>query len=362
MGVLRPLIDKLKNEKRLTHEEYIELLISRNPEDTEYLRSAAAAVLAETYGNRVFTRGLIEFTNICRNDCLYCGIRRSNKKVHRYRLSDEDILSCCRYGYSLGLRTFVLQGGEAPFCDEPAFCSLIGRIHREFPDCAITLSVGERDEATYRAYYEAGARRYLLRHETASPHHYSMLHPPGLTAENRRQCLDALSRTGFQVGAGFMVGSPYQTVEELAADFEFLEELRPEMIGIGPFIHHSDTPFCDMPDGSAELTLYCISILRLMFPKGLIPATTALGTLLPFGREEGIRRGANVIMLGISPENVSRHYMLYEGKLSSSDENLEYMKALRERLHAAGFSMPSERGDHADRIATDSPAKATVRL
>ncbi|MBE6042091.1 MAG: [FeFe] hydrogenase H-cluster radical SAM maturase HydE, partial [Clostridiales bacterium] len=304
MGELRPLIDKLREERRLSHDEYVQMFEKRNPEDSEYMRALAQETAVANYGHDIFLRGLIEFTNYCRNDCYYCGIRRSNSKAERYRLTADQILDCCETGYSFGLKTFVLQGGEDMTYTDEMFCDIIREIRRRFSDCAITLSVGERSRETYEAYYEAGADRYLLRHETSSPEHYSMLHPAELSIENRKRCLRDLKDIGFQIGAGFMVGAPYQTYDYLAEDLEYLKELEPHMIGIGPFIHHNDTPFKDMPDGSYELTLYCLSILRLMFPQVLLPATTALGTIDPLGREEGIKHGANVIMPSLSPKDV----------------------------------------------------------
>lgn len=348
MGNLKELVNKLSEERRLSHEEYVRMFAERNPEDSEYMRSLAQETAAANFGCEIYLRGLIEFTNYCRNDCYYCGIRRSNRNAERYRLTAEEILECCEIGYGLGLRTFVLQGGEDPAYDRAGLCGIISEIHRRFPDCAITLSVGEQDRKTYEAYYSAGADRYLLRHETSSPEHYAMLHPGELTIENRKRCLRDLKDIGFQVGAGFMVGAPYQTYDYLAEDFEYLRELEPHMIGIGPFIHHRDTPFADQPDGSYELTLYCLSMLRLMFPRVLLPATTALGTIHPMGREEGIRHGANVIMPSLSPKDVRHKYLLYDGKICTGDEAAECRLCLERRLEYIGYHAVSARGDQAD--------------
>lgn len=348
MAELRPLIDKLQAEQILSHDEFVRLFTCRNPEDSEYMRALAQETATENYGHDIYLRGLIEFTNYCRNDCYYCGIRRSNDKADRYRLSDEEILECCDLGYSFGLRTFVLQGGEDMTYRDEAFCELISEIKRRYPDCAVTLSVGERSRKTYEAYYAAGADRYLLRHETSSPEHYAKLHPAELTIENRKRCLRDLRDIGFQIGAGFMVGSPYQTYDYLAEDFEYLKELKPHMIGIGPFIHHNDTPFAGMPDGSYEETLYCLSILRLMFPRVLLPATTALGTIDPLGREEGIRHGANVIMPSLSPKDVRKKYLLYDGKICTGEEAAECHSCLERRIERIGYRVVSSRGDHAD--------------
>ena len=348
MGALRPLVDKLRDEHTLSHEEFVELFTRRNPEDSEYMRALAQETAVANYGHDIFLRGLIEFTNYCRNDCYYCGIRRSNNKAERYRLTAEEILECCDIGYGFGLRTFVLQGGEDMTYRDEEFCELIREIKTKHPDCAVTLSVGERSRETYEAYYDAGADRYLLRHETSSPEHYARLHPAGLTIENRKRCLRDLRDIGFQIGAGFMVGSPYQTYDYLAEDFEYLKELKPHMIGIGPFIHHNDTPFAGMPDGSYEETLYCLSILRLMFPRVLLPATTALGTIDPLGREEGIRHGANVIMPSLSPKDVRKKYLLYDGKICTGEEAAECHSCLERRIERIGYRVVSSRGDHAD--------------
>ena len=348
MGSLRPLIDKLKEEQTLTHDEFVRMFTERNPEDSEYMRALAQETAVANYGHDIYLRGLIEFSNYCRNDCLYCGIRRSNTNAERYRLTSAEILECCEIGYSFGLRTFVLQGGEDMAYREEDFCELIREIRRRYPDCAITLSVGERPREVYEAYYEAGADRYLLRHETSSPEHYAMLHPAELSIENRKRCLRDLKEIGFQIGAGFMVGSPYQTYDYLAEDFEYLKELEPHMIGIGPFIHHKDTPFRDMPDGSFEETLYCLSMLRLMFPRVLLPATTALGTIDPLGREEGIKHGANVIMPSLSPRDVRKKYMLYDGKICTGEEAAECHACLERRISSIGYQVVSSRGDQAD--------------
>ena len=348
MAELQHLIDKLREEHILTHDEFVQLLADRNSEDSEYMRSLAQETATSSYGHDIYLRGLIEFTNYCRNDCLYCGIRRSNDKADRYRLTSEQILDCCETGYGFGLRTFVLQGGEDMTYHEDDFCDLISEIHRRYPDCAITLSVGERPREVYEAYYAAGADRYLLRHETSSPEHYAMLHPSELSIENRKRCLQDLKEIGFQIGAGFMVGSPYQTYDYLAEDFQYLYELQPHMIGTGPFIHHKDTPFAGWPDGSYEETLYCLSILRLMFPRVLLPATTALGTIDPFGREEGIRHGANVIMPSLSPRDVRKKYMLYDGKICTGEEAAECHACLEGRISRIGYRAVSARGDQVD--------------
>lgn len=343
---MKELIDKLYQTQALDKEELIFLIAGRNRETELYARELARQVRERTYGNRVFIRGLIEFTNYCKNDCYYCGIRRSNKKAARYRLTKEDILDCCRQGYELGFRTFVLQGGEDGYFTAERLTELIREIKNGYPDCALTLSVGEKKEKEYRAFREAGADRYLLRHETADPDHYRILHPEPLSLENRKHCLFLLKKLGFQTGAGFMVGSPGQTPETLAEDFLFLKKLDPEMVGIGPFISHGDTPFREQPDGTMEDTLFYLALLRLMLPRVLLPATTALGTIHPSGREKGILSGANVVMPNLSPLSVRKKYMLYDGKISTGDEAAEGVKNLKKRMEAIGCQIVTDRGDY----------------
>lgn len=343
---MKELIDKLYQTQALDKEELIFLIAGRNRETELYARELARQVRERTYGNRVFIRGLIEFTNYCKNDCYYCGIRRSNKKAARYRLTKEDILDCCRQGYELGFRTFVLQGGEDGYFTAERLTELIREIKNGYPDCALTLSVGEKKEEEYRAFREAGADRYLLRHETADPDHYRILHPEPLSLENRKHCLFLLKKLGFQTGAGFMVGSPGQTPETLAEDFLFLKKLDPEMVGIGPFISHGDTPFREQPDGTMEDTLFYLALLRLMLPRVLLPATTALGTIHPSGREKGILSGAHVVMPNLSPLSVRKKYMLYDGKISTGDEAAEGVKNLKKRMEAIGCQIVTDRGDY----------------
>lgn len=311
----------------------------------ERVRSRAEAVRDEHYGRKVFLRGLIEFTSYCKNDCYYCGLRRSNKNAERYRLTKEQILECCDYGAELGFRTFVLQGGEdACFTDERV-CDIVSSIKSAHPDCAVTLSLGERSYESYKALREAGADRYLLRHESATDAHYARLHPESLTLENRKKCLYDLKSLGYQVGAGFMVGSPYQTSENLANDLLFLHELQPQMVGIGPFIPHCDTPFGKFSAGSFELTLFMLALTRLMLPKVLLPATTALGTIAPDGRERGVLAGANVVMPNLSPIDVRKKYLLYNDKLCSGDETAEHIKELAKRFEKINCALDFSRGD-----------------
>lgn len=340
---MKALIERLAAERDLSDSELRQLIEYEGDDDC--LFSAADRVRREHYGDGVFLRGLIEFTNHCKNDCLYCGIRRSNTSLERYRLTQEQILECCKTGYSLGYRTFVLQGGEDPYFDDERMCRIVSAIHSQYPDCAVTLSVGEKSRESYERFFRAGARRYLLRHETADEAHYRSLHPQEMSLENRKRCLRDLKEIGYQVGTGIMVGSPFQTTENIICDLRFMQELSPDMIGIGPFIHHKDTPFAEYKSGTAALTLRLISILRLMFPYALIPATTALGSIDPRGREKGLRAGANVIMPNLSPSEVRELYLLYENKICTS-ENAEMCKGcLERRVSSSGYRIVYSIGD-----------------
>lgn len=339
------LIDKLAEEHKLSKEEYITLLGDCGPEEAAYLAEKARAEKEKYYGNNVFIRGLIEISNICKNDCYYCGIRRSNQKCERYRLTEEDILECCAEGYELGFRTFVLQGGEDGYFTDERLVELLHNIKRNHPDCAVTLSLGERSKESYRLLKEAGADRYLLRHETANEGHYTKLHPAELSWTHRMECLQWLRECGYQVGAGFMVGSPYQTVEMLSEELKFIEEFKPEMCGIGPFIPHKDTCFKDEPAGSVETTLLLLSMIRLIHPKVLLPATTALGTMAENGRERGILAGANVVMPNLSPASVRKKYMLYDNKLSDGAESAQAKEELEKRMTSIGCTVVVDRGD-----------------
>ena len=343
--MISELLDKLKTETVLSREEYLTLIRNRE-QIKEHAARLAASVRDEIYGKKVFIRGLIEFTNYCKNNCRYCGIRAQNKKADRYRLTPEEILRCTDSGYALGFRTFVLQGGEDPYFSDEILISLVKEIKGRHPDCALTLSVGERTYESYRNLKEAGADRYLLRHETANREHYGRLHPREMSWEHRIGCLKALKELGYQTGAGFMVGSPGQTEEDLADELLFLKELRPEMVGIGPFIPHQDTPFRDEPAGSAELTLFLLSLIRLTLPDVLLPATTALGTIDPMGREKGIKCGANVLMPNLSPANVREKYLLYDNKICTGDEAAQCIECLKDRIRRTGCEIVTDRGDH----------------
>jgi len=340
------IADRLCGGNDITREEMILLLGSRDKSLQDYLAGKASETARSIYGNRIFVRGLIEFTNYCRNDCYYCGIRCSNSNASRYRLSEEEIKECASHGYDLGFRTIVLQGGEDPFYTDEKICSIVRAIKRDHPDIAVTLSIGEKSYESYKAFREAGADRYLLRHETADPDHYARLHPSSLSSEKRKQCLRDLKKLGFQTGAGFMVGSPYQTIENIADDLLFLKDLDPEMIGIGPFIPHKDTPFADMPQGNLDMTLFLLSIIRLMIPTVLLPATTALGTIDPRGRELGILAGANVVMPNLSPVGVRKKYELYDNKICTGEEAAECMNCLSRRIQGIGYEIVTDRGDN----------------
>ena len=341
----RALAEKLVRDGRLAEEEYRELIEGRTDGIRAYLAEEAVRVREHIYGKDVYVRGLIEISNICRNDCLYCGIRRSNRCVERYRLSPEEILSCSEEGYALGFRTFVMQGGEDLWYTDEVLTSLIREIKRRHPDAAVTLSLGERSFGSYKALREAGADRYLLRHETADAEHYGKLHPPEMSWENRMQCLKDLRELGFQVGCGFMVGSPFQTAAHLAKDLAFIEAFQPDMCGIGPFISQKDTPFRDEPSGTPELTLFLLSVIRLICPNVLLPATTALGTIDPRGREMGILAGANVVMPNLSPQEVRDQYNLYDHKISTGEESAQCLSALKERMKSVGYQVVTARGD-----------------
>lgn len=335
----------LEKGERLSREQWRDLFSAHSPEFDALLAGRAAALRDKVYGRRVFVRGLIEFTNYCKNDCYYCGIRRGNGKVRRYRLTEEEILGCCRTGYGLGFRTFVLQGGEDPYFTDRRLERIIRAVKGEFPECAVTLSLGERSKESYLALRQAGADRYLLRHETANEAHYRLLHPPAQNLQNRLECLRTLKKLGYQTGAGMMVGSPGQTIECLIDDLEFLRELQPEMVGIGPFIPHHDTPFGDRPEGSVELTLFLLSLVRLLLPGALLPATTALGTAAADGRARGILAGANVVMPNLSPKAVRGDYELYDNKISAGLEAAEGLEGLRRSMASLGYDTAADRGD-----------------
>ncbi|MDD7338595.1 MAG: [FeFe] hydrogenase H-cluster radical SAM maturase HydE [Oscillospiraceae bacterium] len=343
MKTFKSLPIKLKEEKNLSDEELLKLL-STNEYDSK-LHTLADEVRREIYGEDVYIRGLIEISNYCKNDCYYCGIRRGNKSAVRYRLTKDDILACCEEGYKLGFRTFVMQGGEDPYYTDDVMCGIVSAVRERYSDCAITLSLGERSYESYLALYNAGANRYLLRHETANAEHYGKLHPQSMNLQNRKDCLFNLKEIGYQVGSGFMVGSPYQTTENLVEDLRFLQKLSPDMIGIGPYVTHAQTPFASFENGSVELTLRLLSVLRLMFPYVLLPSTTALGTLHPQGRELGLKAGANVVMPNLSPVKVRKLYELYENKICTGEEAAQCRGCLEKRVEAAGYKIVTDIGN-----------------
>lgn len=336
---------KLEEERSLSLEEYAFLIDSCSKETFGYFKERADRVRKEIYGNEIYLRGLIEISNICKNDCLYCGIRKSNPHASRYRLKEEEILSCCKEGYALGFRTFVLQGGEDGYFTDERLMPLLKEIKKNFPGCAVTLSLGERSRESYQKLYDAGADRYLLRHETADEAHYLKLHPKQMSFENRMMCLKNLKEIGYQVGCGFMVGSPYQTSFTLAKDLKFIETFCPDMCGIGPFLPHRDTPFKNFKKGELLAACYLLSILRLIHPHMLLPATTALGTLEGRGREEGILAGANVLMPNLSPVGVRKKYELYDGKICMGEEAAECRACIEKRMQSIGFQVVTSRGD-----------------
>lgn len=343
---MKKLIDKLYKTQSLEKDEFLYILNNFDTEFSEYLFNKSREVALKQFGNSIYTRGLIEFTNYCKNNCYYCGIGSSNTHAERYRLSLDEILSCCSIGYELGFRTFVLQGGEDNFYSDDIIVDIVKKIKAEHPDCAVTLSIGEKSYESYKRYFEAGVDRYLLRHETANEEHYKKLHPKSLSLINRKKCLYDLKDIGFQVGTGFMIGSPYQTMENIVEDLLFIKEFSPEMIGMGPFIPHKDTVFANEPAGSIELTLLLIGIVRLLLPNSLIPATTALGTADLNGREKGILAGANVVMPNLSPVSVRKKYLLYDNKICTGEEAAECSNCLQTRMKSIGYQLVVDRGDY----------------
>lgn len=345
MKDIKAIVDDISKRQDIGLQELQAILQSEDIDGIKYLRDKAAEKSKSIYGNKVFIRGLIEFTNYCKNDCYYCGIRHGNHNAQRYHLSDEQIFECCDTGYELGFRTFVLQGGEDPYYTDDKVCLIVNEIKTRHPDCAVTLSIGEKTKESYQKFFDAGADRYLLRHETADEGHYRKLHPVEMSLENRKQCLRDLKDIGYQVGCGFMVGSPGQTTETLYEDLRFIKDLQPHMTGIGPFISQKDTPFANEPSGTMEMTLRLLSIIRLIHPHVLLPATTALGTIHPQGREMGILSGANVVMPNLSPVDVRDKYKLYDNKICTGDEAAECRHCMSNRMKSIGYEVVVSRGD-----------------
>lgn len=342
---IEEIVTSVKQKQDITWEEFSYIL--HMPEEyCDVLFAAARETSREHFGNTIYLRGLIEISNYCKNDCYYCGIRRSNAKAERYRLTKDDIIACSDLGYSLGFRTFVMQGGEDSYYQDSLLVDILQTIKSKYPDCAVTLSLGERSYESYKRLWEAGADRYLLRHETADKKHYGALHPGTMSWENRKKCLYQLKDIGYQVGCGMMVGSPYQTKAHLYKDIQFMRELMPHMIGIGPFLVHEDTPFANCKNGSVDTTLRLLALIRLLFPPVLLPATTALGTADKDGREKGIMAGANVLMPNLSPVEVRKKYELYNDKICMGDEAAEYRRHLKERIERIGYVIADVRGDY----------------
>jgi len=338
------LLQKLQKERVLTKNEW-EVLIAEREKFQEEAAAMAKQIREQIFGNQIYVRGLIEFTNYCKNDCYYCGIRRSNQKAERYRLSQKQILECTKTGYELGFRTFVLQGGEDTYYTDEKIIAIISAIKKQHSDCAITLSIGEKKKESYQQFFKAGVDRYLLRHETADENHYKKLHPKEMNYQHRMECLQELKDIGYQVGCGFMVGSPEQTEKTLAKDMLFIQELQPHMVGIGPFVPHHETPFKDKAGGTVEQTLYLLSLIRILKPEVLLPTTTALGTIDSSGREKGIEAGANVVMPNLSPKSVRKKYELYDNKICTGDEAAECKNCLNNRMRSIGCELVTDRGD-----------------
>jgi len=339
---MKNLIEKLRDERMLSCDEFITVLSGGN----EHLHEESRKACQRVYGDKIFMRGLIEFTSHCAKDCYYCGLRRSNKNAKRYRLTTEQILESCKQGYELGFRTYVLQGGEDAYYTDEILVEIITRIRENHPECAITLSIGERSYESLKRLYEAGADRYLLRHETANPHHYEAIHPAGMTLASRKECLYNIKKIGYQVGCGFMIGSPNQSIEHIVDDLLFIKELDPEMVGIGPFIPHKDTPYANEKAGDLNLTLNTLAVLRLMKPNLLLPATTALGTVDKQGRERGVLAGANVVMPNLSPMEARSKYLLYDNKICTSDTSAHCRGCIDRRMNSIGRRIVVSRGDY----------------
>lgn len=346
MERMKPVYERFIENPDFTKPDFVELIkCAEDPEVVRKLKEEAVRIREIYYGKKVFTRGLIEYTNYCKNDCYYCGIRKSNTNAKRYRLTEDEIMACCENGYELGFRTFVLQGGEDAYYTDDRMVEIIKKIKEAYPECALTLSIGEKSYESYKKFREAGADRYLLRHETANEEHYRKLHPEKMSLAVRKNCLYDLKKLGYQVGAGMMVGSPYQTTEDLAEDLVFLKELQPEMVGIGPFIPHHDTQFSKEPAGSVEMTLFLLAVIRILLPKVLLPATTALGTMDPLGREKGLQAGANVVMPNLSPVKNRKQYELYDNKICTGEEAAECRGCMGRRVASVGYELVTERGD-----------------
>lgn len=337
------------DEMGTLRDEDIRYILEHEEEVREDLFRKSREITERHFHKKIYVRGLIEFSNYCKNNCYYCGIRGGNDEVVRYRLSKEAMEQAVKAGAAMGFKTFVLQGGEDPGFPDEEITEWLHAIKKIDPEAAVTLSVGERPKEVYAQWKAAGADRFLLRHESYDPEHYKKLHPSNMKRESRIQCLKDLKDLGFQVGSGFMVGSPYQTVENLVEDFRFLKELQPAMVGIGPYVSHHATPFKDFPSGSVERTAICIAILRLLFPKANLPSTTAMQTLAKDGRNRGILAGANVFMPNLSPPSVRDQYALYDDKAAFQLEAAENLEELKRQIAELGYEIVMSRGDYLDK-------------
>lgn len=355
------IINKLYTQKSASREELIFLLNNLNEAYTKYLLKKSNDVRKQNYGDVVYLRGIIEFTNHCKRNCLYCGIRRDNKSTDRYRLTKEEILECATLGNKLGYKTFVLQGGEDPYFTDEKMIDIIKLLKERFPQNAITLSLGERSYESYKSMYEAGADRYLLRHETASKELYEALHPDG-NFENRIKCLKDLKEIGYQVGAGFLVGLPDSNVYDMVENLLFIKELEPAMCGIGPFIPQKDTSLSKEKQGTVEETIIYLALIRLLVPDILLPSTTALGTIDPLGREKGLKAGANVVMPNLSPVSVREKYALYDGKICTGDEAAECRNCIERKIVNAGFRVEITAGHNVTWAKNNNIKNSTITL
>ncbi len=338
------LIKKLYIKNDLEDEELLYLLDNINEKEKKYLFSLAKKTRDEVYGNRVYLRGLIEFTNYCNKRCVYCGINASNKNVKRYRLTKHEILDSCIKGKKLGFNTFVLQGGEDKFFTDEIICDIVQSIKLKIPDCAVTLSIGEREFESYKAFKKAGVDRYLLRHETTNSDLYTRLHPNS-KLQNRMECLKDLKDLGFQTGAGFMVGLPGYETKDYVKDLRFLKNLQPEMVGIGPFIPHADTEMKHCKSGDLKTVILILAMVRLLLPKVLLPATTALSTIDSEGRKKGLNAGANVIMPNLTPGIYREDYSLYNEKMITGSESVEELELIKKQLEDYGYICDMSKGD-----------------
>lgn len=338
---MKKLIEKASTLHRLEREELIALLEDENC--NQNLFEAADSVRKNFVGDEIHLRGLIEFSNICKNNCCYCGLRRDNRKISRYRLENAEILELAAHGAAMGLKTIVLQSGEDAYYGCERLCEIIRGIKRL--NVALTLSIGEKSLEDYQAYHAAGADRFLLRIETTDRTLYER-HDPEMSWEARRQCLTDLRRAGLEVGSGCLVGLPGQTVASLADDILFFKEIEADMIGIGPFIPHPDTPLGDASGGRLETALKVMALTRLLLPDINIPATTAMETLAQDGQIRALKAGANVIMPNITLTDYRRYYELYPGKSATGYTPDESLKKVVAKIESIGRKVALGFGFH----------------